>query len=93
MAGMAETFRPDVVLLDLGLPKLNGFEACQLLRERPWCKSVTIVAVTGWGQEHFRRRSEMAGFDHHVVKPVDPAALVKLLASVSRTTGEAGVSS
>lgn len=80
---VADSFRPDVVLLDLGLPLLNGFEACQQLRERAWCKNVTIVAVTGWGQEQIRRRSEEAGFDHHVVKPVDPTALLELLTDAS----------
>jgi PAS domain S-box-containing protein len=89
---VAESFRPDVVLLDLGLPKLNGFEACQHLREREWCKDVTIIAVTGWGQEQFRRRCEEAGFDHHVVKPVDPAALMALLTDVLPATGGAEVS-
>ena len=84
---VAETYRPDVVLLDLGLPKLNGFETCQRLRERPWCKDVTIIAVTGWSQEHVRRDSREAGFDHHVVKPVDPTALLQLLADVSPAAG------
>ena len=75
----AEAFRPDVVLLDIGLPKLNGYEACRRIREQPWGKGVTIVAVTGWGQEEDRRRSQEAGFDHHLVKPVDPADIMGLL--------------
>jgi CheY-like chemotaxis protein len=79
----AERFRPDVILLDLGLPKLNGYEACRLIRELPCGKNILIVALTGWGQEEDRRKSGAAGFDHHMVKPVDHAALIKLLASQS----------
>jgi PAS domain S-box-containing protein len=75
-----EKFRPDVVLLDIGLPKLNGLDACRRIRERPWGKNVVIVAVTGWGQDDDRRKSREAGFDGHLVKPVDYDALRKLLA-------------
>ena len=64
-------FRPDVVLLDIGLPKLNGYEACRRIREQPWGKDMVLVALTGWGQEEDRRRSQEAGFDYHMVKPVD----------------------
>jgi CheY-like chemotaxis protein len=78
----AEQLRPDVVLLDIGMPRLNGYEACRRIRERPWGKEVALIAVTCWGQDEERRRSEEAGFDDHLVKPVDPAALVKLLASL-----------
>jgi CheY-like chemotaxis protein len=76
----AERFRPDVALFDIGLPKLNGYEACQRIRKQPWGKGVVLIAVTGWGQEDDRRRSQEAGFDYHMVKPVDPQALMKLLA-------------
>jgi PAS domain S-box-containing protein len=76
----AETFRPDLILLDIGLPKLNGFDVCQRIREQPCGKEMVIVALTGWGQEDDRRRSKEAGFDHHMVKPLDYAALMKLLA-------------
>jgi PAS domain S-box-containing protein len=83
----AGEFRPDVVLLDIGLPKLNGYEACRRIREQAWGKSTILIAVTGWGQEEDRRRSHEAGFDHHMVKPVDTQALMKLLAglNVART--------
>ena len=77
---VAETFRPDVVLLDIGLPELNGYEVARRIREQPWGRDVVLVALTGWGQEEDRRRSQEAGFDHHLVKPVDLAALEKLLA-------------
>ncbi len=73
------TFRPEVILLDIGMPRLNGYETARRIREQPWGKTVTLVAVTGWGQAGDRLRSQEAGFDHHVVKPVDPAALAKLL--------------
>lgn len=75
----AEEFRPDVTLLDIGLPGLNGFEACRRIREQPWGKNVTLIAVTGWGQAEDRRSSREAGFDHHMTKPVDPDELLKLL--------------
>jgi CheY-like chemotaxis protein len=82
----AERFRPDVTLLDIGLPELNGYEVCQRLRREPWGKSMTIVALTGWGQEEDRRRSSDAGFDGHLVKPVEPAALLRLLQSETSRT-------
>jgi signal transduction histidine kinase len=75
----AERLRPDVILLDIGLPKMNGFEACRQIRQRPWSKDVVIIALTGWGQDIDRRRSQESGFDHHVVKPIEHDALVKLL--------------
>lgn len=84
----AEAFRPAVVLLDIGLPKLNGYEACRHLRGRPWGKDVVLIAVTGWGQEEDRRHSREAGFDHHMVKPVDPQELMRLLADLPRARRE-----
>lgn len=74
--------RPGVILLDIGLPKLNGYEACRRIREQPWGKESVIIAQTGWGQDEDRQRTHDAGFDHHLVKPVDPTALDKLLASM-----------
>ena len=79
----AGALQPDVVLLDIGMPKLNGYDACRRIREQPWGKGMFLIALTGWGQEEDRRRTEEAGFNHHMVKPVDPAALMKLLASLS----------
>ena len=75
----AERFAPDVVLLDRGLPILDGIEACRRIREKPWGRNMVIVALTGWGQEEDRRRSREAGFDEHLVKPVSNDALIKLL--------------
>jgi PAS domain S-box-containing protein len=76
---LAEAFRPDVILLDLGLPKLNGHDTCRRIRQEPWGQSICIVAVTGWGHDDDRLRSREAGFDHHLVKPIDPAALEQVL--------------
>jgi len=89
----AETFRPDVVLLDIGLPKLNGRDAARRIREQPWGKNMVLVALTGWGQDEDRRRSQESGFDHHMVKPVDYAALMKLLSFLPRSRGASESSS
>lgn len=78
--GAAAAFQPDVVLLDLGLPKLNGYETARRIREQDGGTDMMLVAVTGWGQEEDRRRSKEAGFDHHMTKPVEFADLQKLLA-------------
>ena len=78
---VAEHFRPDVVLLDLGMPRMDGFEAARRLRERDWAQGVLVVALTGWSHDEDRARSREAGFDHHMVKPVDPHALHELLRS------------
>jgi PAS domain S-box-containing protein len=74
-----ETFRPAVVLLDLGMPDMSGYEVARRMRAIPECNNVTLVALTGWGQEEDRRRTREAGFDHHLVKPVDLRALQVLL--------------
>ena len=66
-------------MLDIGMPKLNGYDACRSIREQPWGKEMFLIALTGWGQEEDRRRTEEAGFDHHIVKPVDPAVLMQML--------------
>lgn len=72
-------FRPDMILLDIGLPKLNGYEVARHIRDEPWGKRMVLIALTGWGQEQDRSRSREAGFDGHLVKPVDVASLQKLL--------------
>jgi len=78
---MAADFRPDVMFLDIGMPTMNGYEVARRLREQPWGKRVMLVTLTGWGQAEYKRRATEAGFDHHVVKPRDPAVLRNLLAS------------
>ena len=75
----AADFGPDVVLLDLGMPRLNGFEACRRIRAQDWARDALIVAVTGWGQDDDRQRSREAGFDAHLVKPVNFDELEDLL--------------
>lgn len=74
-----EKHRPEVVLLDIGLPKLDGHEVCRRVREQPWGKDIMVIALTGWGQEDDRRKSEEAGFNGHLVKPVDYDKLLELL--------------
>jgi CheY-like chemotaxis protein len=78
----AESFLPEVVLLDIGLPKLNGYEVAQRIREQEWGTSMFLIAVTGWGQEEDRQRSSEVGLNVHMVKPVEPSALEKLLAGL-----------
>jgi CheY-like chemotaxis protein/nitrogen-specific signal transduction histidine kinase len=77
----AAAFRPDVVLLDIGLPKMNGYEAARHIRQQPWGRGMLLVAMTGWGQEEDKRQAREAGFDHHLTKPVDPADLERLLSA------------
>ena len=75
--------RPDVVLLDIGLPGLTGYEVAERIRRQPALKNTVLVAVTGYGQDSDRQRSQEAGFDHHLVKPADFGKLQEILASVS----------
>jgi PAS domain S-box-containing protein len=86
---VAESFHPDIVVLDIGMPRLNGYEAARKIREHPWGEKAVLIALTGWGQEEDRRRSREAGFDHHLVKPVDPPELIKLL-EAHGTSGHSG---
>lgn len=81
---LAGEFRPEVVLLDIGLPKMNGLDVCRRIRKEPWGGEVKIIAVTGWGQDIDRRKSADAGFDHHLVKPVQYSHIEQALSS-SRT--------
>jgi CheY-like chemotaxis protein len=76
---VAGEFRPEVVLLDIGLPGMDGNEVARRLRGRPEFEEALIVALTGWGQEADVERSRAAGFDHHLVKPADPEAIIELL--------------
>ena len=75
----ATEFRPELVLLDIGMPGMDGYEVCRRLRQELALDKATVVALTGWGQDDDRRRSHEAGFDHHIVKPVEPSALQRLL--------------
>ena len=82
---VAATFRPDAILLDIGMPKLNGYEVCRRIRQQAWGKNMVVIALTGWGQEEDKRRSLAAGVNAHLVKPVDYASLEKLLTRVIAT--------
>jgi CheY-like chemotaxis protein len=85
----AMSFRPDVILMDIGMPKLNGYDAAYQIREQEWGKGIMLVALTGWGQDEDRTKSAAAGFDHHMVKPVDYATLTRLLATSPVIAAEA----
>jgi CheY-like chemotaxis protein len=78
----AAEFKPDVVLLDLGLPRLHGFDVARRLKDQPGGAAVPIIAITGWGQEADRQGSKAAGIQHHLVKPVNPDFLKDLLAGI-----------
>jgi signal transduction histidine kinase/CheY-like chemotaxis protein len=83
----AAQFRPDIALLDIGMPKLNGYEVARQIRNQPWGRHVLLIALTGWGGAEHRQKTAQAGFDHHLTKPVDPAALTRLLVSLAQQTG------
>jgi len=79
---VAREFQPEIALLDVGMPRMDGYEIARRLREDPQTRHMILIAVTGWGQADDRRRSKEAGFDYHLVKPVDPAALERLLETI-----------
>jgi len=81
---VAQAEQPDVILLDIGLPGMDGYEVARHLREQQGMEGATLIAMTGYGQEADRRRSAEAGFDHHLVKPVDPAKLQALLGTLGK---------
>jgi two-component system CheB/CheR fusion protein len=80
---VASRYRPDVAVLDIGMPVLNGYEVAKSIRREAWGSNLTLIAVTGWGQEDDKRAAYAAGFDHHLTKPVDPEQLERLLAEES----------
>ena len=79
---VADTFHPETVLLDIGLPKLNGYDVARRIRQQPWGRDILLIALTGWGNDTDRRLSQEAGFNFHLVKPVDFTALEAMLAGV-----------
>jgi PAS domain S-box-containing protein len=85
---VAAEFRPDLVLLDIGMPRLNGYETARRMREQPWGKQIVLVALTGWGQDEDRRKSHEAGFDIHMVKPIEYKAIEELLAKTTAAQAE-----
>ncbi|MBX3436452.1 MAG: response regulator, partial [Planctomycetaceae bacterium] len=86
----ASQFKPHVVLLDIGLPKLNGYEVARRIREQPWGRLMILIALTGWGQDEDRRKSQDVGFNGHLVKPVDHASLNQLLSDLVQSGSSAG---
>jgi CheY-like chemotaxis protein len=78
----ASAFRPDVVLLDIGMPRLNGYDVARAIRAQRWGAGMLLVALTGWGQDDDKRRADEAGFDQHFTKPVNPAALERLISGL-----------
>jgi CheY-like chemotaxis protein len=85
----AEAFRPDMIVLDIGMPVMNGYDVCRRIRSLPWGRDILIIAVTGWGQIQDRERSREAGFDGHLTKPVEMSALQEALAGRIPSSGSA----
>ena len=75
----AEQFQPHAIVLDIGMPKLDGYETAKRIRQRPWGQDVVLVAVTGWGNENDKLKSADAGFNMHLVKPIDATTLLQYL--------------
>ena len=80
----AREFIPDIAFIDIGMPKVHGYEVARRMRAESATSACVLVAVTGWGQENDRKRAREAGFDRHLVKPVDPAEIESILASYQR---------
>lgn len=79
---MVPSFQPELVLLDIGMPGLSGYDTCRRMRKLPWAQKATIVAMTGWAQDKDRHNSRLAGFNRHLVKPVEPDVLEQLLSAL-----------
>jgi CheY-like chemotaxis protein len=70
-----ESYQPDVIILDIGMPDISGYDVARVARQKPWAKSACLIALTGWGQATDKERAEAAGFDRHLVKPIDADVL------------------
>lgn len=77
----ATAFEPQIVFMDLGMPGLDGYEVCRRMRQSAWGKSAKVIAVSGWARPEDQQRSAAAGFDRHLVKPVDPTAFIEIAGS------------
>jgi CheY-like chemotaxis protein len=75
----AQEQRPEVIFMDLGMPRVNGYSACRIIRGHPWGHDIRIVAISGWGQEQDKARTTNAGFDAHLVKPVSVSDIKEVL--------------
>jgi DNA-binding response OmpR family regulator len=82
--GVASEYRPDAVVLDIGMPKMSGYDVAKKLRAESTGRELTIIAVSGWGQEADKQRSRESGIDHHLVKPLEPSSLLRVLATSAR---------
>ncbi len=80
---VGQEFKPDLVLMDIGMPGMDGYETCERMRQQTWASSARIVALTGWGQEEDKRKAKRAGFDEHLVKPVDRKTLIDVLSATA----------
>jgi CheY-like chemotaxis protein len=81
---VADEFRPDVILMDIGMPRFNGFQAAQRIRAQPWADRVVLIAITGWARDEDKRCSKEAGFDAHLTKPIDLELLFRLLSAMNQ---------
>jgi len=88
---LAERFRPEMVLLDIGMPGMDGYEVARAIRAQPWGADMLLVAQTGWGQEEDRRRTRQAGFDAHMTKPLDHSRLMSLMGQLPASPRSAGI--
>ena len=82
---VAEEFLPELIFLDIGMPGLDGYEVCRRIRQQAWGQTMVIAALTGWTRDEDRDRSQQAGFNHFLVKPVDPKALEDVIAAMGRS--------
>jgi CheY-like chemotaxis protein len=85
---MAERLRPDVAVLDIGMPGLTGYEVAERIRAEVWGRQMLLIAVTGWGQQSDKEKAQLAGFDHHLTKPMDPIELGRLFAGTRRNAAQ-----
>jgi PAS domain S-box-containing protein len=90
---VAEQFRPQLILMDIGMPRMNGHEACRALRARDWGREITIAALTGWGQDEDKAHCRESGFDHHFVKPLESGALERLINDLLKQQDKSAVGS
>jgi CheY-like chemotaxis protein len=84
---LVSSYRPEMIFLDIGMPTMDGYEVARRLQQMPGLRGVRLAALTGWGQQADRRRTAQAGFDYHLVKPVEPERLEELLATLDRAKG------
>jgi len=88
---VAEKFRPDVIVLDIAMPKLNGYEVARKIREQSWGEDMVLIALTGWGQKQDRQRTQEAGFDAHLTKPVNYDAIMEILVKLATSRGHKSI--